>query len=164
MSSFSIQIIETKKCFDGELIRFRHNSISTKVDMIASIYIPAKVFSKINKLPCLVYLSGLTCTDENVCQKSGIFNILSELGICLIAPDTSPRNAGVKGETDSWDFGVGAGFYLDATEEPWSNNYRMYAYIVEELLPVVSENFPKVDTSNVSITGHSMGGKSDLIN
>lgn len=109
-----------------------------------------------------MYLSGLTCTDENVCQKSGAFKALSEHQLGFIAPDTSPRGAGITGEADSWDFGVGAGFYLDATNSPWANNYRMYSYITKELPAVIASNFPTLDLTRMGITGHSMGGHGAL--
>jgi S-formylglutathione hydrolase len=109
-----------------------------------------------------MYLSGLTCSDENVCQKSGIFKTLSELQMGFVAPDTSPRGAGVEGETESWDFGQGAGFYVDATTEKWSNNYRMYTYVTKELPKILSEHFPSLDQTRMGITGHSMGGHGAL--
>lgn len=109
-----------------------------------------------------MYLSGLTCTDENVCQKSGIFRYLAEHGLCFVAPDTSPRGIQIPGDSASWDFGVGAGFYVDATAEPWKQNYRMYSYITDELLSVLGANFPEIDISKVGITGHSMGGHGAL--
>ena len=115
--------------------------------MTISVYIPLN--ESTNDLnPALLYLSGLTCTDENVCQKSGIFQYLSEHKIALIAPDTSPRlpkEQNLPGELDSWDFGAGAGFYLDATEDPWSEYYRMYTYILSELPVIVGQQFPTID-------------------
>jgi S-formylglutathione hydrolase len=103
--------------------------------------------------PALMYLSGLTCNDENVCQKSGVFRILSSLGLAFIAPDTSPRGVNLPGDSDSWDFGKGAGFYLDATQEPWSGHYKMSSYLTEELPTILSSNFP-LNLSKLSITGH----------
>eukprot|EP01036_Dinobryon_divergens_P032056 gene32056-41573_t len=125
--------------------------------MSHSVEVKSKMKNNL-KYPSILYLSGLTCTDENVCQKSGIFKILSELQVALIAPDTSPRGAGITGEDDSWDFGTGAGFYVDATNSPWSTNYRMYSYITKELTEVLEAHFPVLDTSKRSIMGHSMGG------
>eukprot|EP00602_Paraphysomonas_sp_CaronLab_P007017 CAMPEP_0185026806 /NCGR_PEP_ID=MMETSP1103-20130426/11268_1 /TAXON_ID=36769 /ORGANISM="Paraphysomonas bandaiensis, Strain Caron Lab Isolate" /LENGTH=256 /DNA_ID=CAMNT_0027560511 /DNA_START=98 /DNA_END=868 /DNA_ORIENTATION=+ len=130
--------------------------------MTCAVYLPPAASDTSNKLPSLLYLSGLTCTDENVCQKGGAFRALAELNIAFIAPDTSPRNVDIPGDNDSWDFGTGAGFYLDATAEPWANNYRMYSYIVQELPQVISANFPQIDVSNMGITGHSMGGHGAL--
>jgi S-formylglutathione hydrolase len=127
--------------------------------MTCSVYIP----SNENKLSALLYLSGLTCSDENVCQKSNIFKSLYENNMALIAPDTSPRNEiKLPGETDSWDFGAGAGFYLDATVSPWKENYRMYSYITSELIDIIYEKFPQININSLGITGHSMGGHGAL--
>ena len=140
-------LIKSKvKVANGFLFRFSHNSLITKTLMTAAVFVPSNVSNE-EKFPSLLYLSGLTCTDENVCQKSGIFQILSELKMGLIAPDTSPRGANIPGETDAWDFGVGAGFYLDATQSPWSTNYNMYSYVTKELIDIVSTHFPAIDTS-----------------
>uniref|UniRef100_A0A2N9HD94 S-formylglutathione hydrolase n=1 Tax=Fagus sylvatica TaxID=28930 RepID=A0A2N9HD94_FAGSY len=109
----------------------------------------------------LYWLSGLTCTDENFITKSGAQRAASSEGVALIVPDTSPRGLNVEGEADSWDFGVGAGFYLNATQEKWKN-WRMYDYIVKELPKLLSENFPQLNTSQASISGHSMGGHGAL--
>lgn len=140
-------------------MRFTHDSVQTKCKMTASVFIPGNATAK---CPLLMYLSGLTCTDENVCQKSGIFRSLAEKGLAFVAPDTSPRGINILGDGDSWDFGTGAGFYLDAVAEPWSENYRMYSYVTDELLGVIEDNFPEIDIDNVGITGHSMGGHGAL--
>lgn len=113
------------------------------------------------KLPVLYYLSGLTCTDEVFAIKAGAQRMAAELGLVLVAPDTSPRNTGIKGATDDWDFGEGAGFYLDATQAPWSTHFRMYSYVTQELPAVISEHFP-VDPVRAGIFGHSMGGHGAL--
>uniref|UniRef100_A0A914XND6 S-formylglutathione hydrolase n=2 Tax=Plectus sambesii TaxID=2011161 RepID=A0A914XND6_9BILA len=113
------------------------------------------------KLPVLYFLSGLTCTEANFTQKSGFQRYAAEHNLIVVNPDTSPRGLSIEGEDDSYDFGSGAGFYLDATEEKWKKNYRMYSYIVDELLSVVAANFA-VDTSKQGITGHSMGGHGAL--
>lgn len=127
--------------------------------MVVAVFLPfGEKDDASAKIPSLLYLSGLTCTDENVCQKGGLFKKLSEHKIALIAPDTSPRGAGIEGEDESWDFGTGAGFYLDATQEKWSKNYRMYAYVTRELMSTLDTYFPCLDASRRSITGHSMGG------
>ncbi|CAE7853466.1 ESD, partial [Symbiodinium microadriaticum] len=128
--------------------------------MTCAVYLPPSQSD--SKFPSLMYLSGLTCTDENVCQKGAAFRSLAENQIAFICPDTSPRNVGVPGEDDSWDFGTGAGFYLDATESPWSQNYRMYSYVTQELPEVIASNFPQIDVNTMSITGHSMGGHGAL--
>uniref|UniRef100_A0A2N9FZY9 S-formylglutathione hydrolase n=1 Tax=Fagus sylvatica TaxID=28930 RepID=A0A2N9FZY9_FAGSY len=126
------------------------------------LYFPYQIVSaKINTLEVLYWLSGLTCTDENFITKSGAQRAASSEGVALIVPDTSPRGLNVEGEADSWDFGVGAGFYLNATQEKWKN-WRMYDYIVKELPKLLSENFPQLNTSQASISGHSMGGHGAL--
>ena len=162
------KILSAHKCFNGTIIRFEHMSVETKCMMTASLYLPpgwdidSKELATHKKVPLLYYLSGLTCTDENVINKSGALRIASDEEIAFIAPDTSPRNVNVPGEDDDWDFGSGAGFYLNATEEPYATNYRMYSYVTFELDKVIRRHFPQVDTSRKSITGHSMGGHGAL--
>jgi len=146
--------------FGGVLEFFEHSSSVTKTPMRFAVYLPPQ--SKNKKVPALFWLSGLTCTEENFMQKAGAQRIASELGMALIAPDTSPRGAGIPGEADSWDFGLGAGFYVNATEAPWSNHYRMYDYVLHELRNVIGENFP-VDLQRLAISGHSMGGHGALV-
>ena len=114
-----------------------------------------------DRLPLVVFLAGLTCTEETFAMKAGAQRVAAELGLALLMPDTSPRGAGVPGEADAWDFGVGAGFYLDATEAPWSRHWRMESWIVEELLPLVGAHLP-VDLGRVGVFGHSMGGHGAL--
>lgn len=128
--------------------------------MTFSVFIPSRNTGE--KYPYLLYLSGLTCSDENVCMKSGIFKYLCEKKIAFVAPDTSPRGAGIAGESDSWDFGAGAGFYLDATQDPWKSNWQMYSYITKELPTLLEQNVSHIDSSRVSIMGHSMGGHGAL--
>ena len=113
------------------------------------------------KVPVLYYLAGLTCTEETATIKAGAQQFAAEQGLALIMPDTSPRGAGLEGEDDDWDFGTGAGFYLDATLEPWSRHYRMYSYVTEELPALVNASFP-VDNAAAGIFGHSMGGHGAL--
>ena len=110
-----------------------------------------------HKVPVVTYLSGLTCTEENFTVKAGFQRAAAELGLMILAPDTSPRGLNIPGEDDAYDFGTGAGFYLDATQEPWSKNYRMYSYITGEFQTVIGEHFP-ADLSRQGIMGHSMGG------
>jgi S-formylglutathione hydrolase len=114
-----------------------------------------------DKAPVLWYLSGLTCTEENFTVKAGAQRYASEHGLILVAPDTSPRGAGIGGEEEDYDFGTGAGFYVDATVEPWADNYRMYSYITSELPQLVFDRFP-ADPARQGITGHSMGGHGAL--
>ena len=112
-------------------------------------------------VPMLVFLAGLTCTEETFTVKGGAQRVAAELGIALLMPDTSPRGAGVAGEADDWDFGVGAGFYIDATRAPWSTHWRMESYLMRELLPLVIDAFA-ADASHLGIFGHSMGGHGAL--
>eukprot|EP00188_Purpureofilum_apyrenoidigerum_P001309 Plantae.Rhodophyta-Purpureofilum_apyrenoidigerum.ctg17058.p1 GENE.Plantae.Rhodophyta-Purpureofilum_apyrenoidigerum.ctg17058~~Plantae.Rhodophyta-Purpureofilum_apyrenoidigerum.ctg17058.p1 ORF type:complete len:282 (-),score=44.53 Plantae.Rhodophyta-Purpureofilum_apyrenoidigerum.ctg17058:148-993(-) len=148
------------KVADGTLYKCVHSSRATGTDMTFSIFVPGGL-SAGEKVPGIYYLSGLTCTDDNFCQKAGAFLPASKHRIALIAPDTSPRGSGIEGEDESSDFGTGAGFYLNATVEPWSKHYRMYDYVVDELPALVTDKFP-VDPNTVSIMGHSMGGHGAL--
>ncbi|WP_287525961.1 S-formylglutathione hydrolase [Okeania sp. SIO2C2] len=125
-----------------------------------SIYLPPEAKSK--PLPVLYFLSGLTCTEENFMAKAGAQQFAAKYGLILVVPDTSPRNTGIKNENDSWDFGTGAGFYLDATLEPWKKHYQIYSYVVKELPELIAKNFP-IQPDKQSIFGHSMGGHGALI-
>jgi len=113
------------------------------------------------RVPVLYWLSGLTCTEENFIVKAGAQRVAAELGLAIVVPDTSPRGLGIAGESDSYDFGLGAGFYVDATAAPWSNGYRMYSYVAKELPGVVADCFP-VESASSGIFGHSMGGHGAL--
>nr|KJB12086.1 hypothetical protein B456_002G227600 [Gossypium raimondii] len=152
--------IGSSKMFGGYNKRYKHFSPTLGCSMTFHIYFPPSS-SPSHKFPILYWLSGLTCTDENFIIKSGAQRAASAEGVALIAPDTSPRGLNVEGEADSWDFGVGAGFYLNATQQKWKN-WRMYDYVVKELPKLLSENFPQLDTSKASISGHSMGGHGAL--
>ncbi|MQL78606.1 hypothetical protein Taro_011031 [Colocasia esculenta] len=154
------ELISSGKMFGGFNRRYKHFSPTLGCSMTFTIYFPSTPLT-CTTVPVLYWLSGLTCTDENFIMKSGAQRAASKEGIALVAPDTSPRGLNVEGEADSWDFGVGAGFYLNATEEKWKN-WRMYDYIVNELPTLLSENFPQLDTSRASISGHSMGGHGAL--
>ena len=143
------------RCFSGQQLRFEHKSTVLNCSMTFSVYLPPKADT--DKVPVLYWLSGLTCTDENFVQKAAAQRYASELGIALVAPDTSPRGDSVADdESAAWDFGLGAGFYINATESPWKKHYQMYDYVVSEL-PSLLTSLP-VDTSRASISGHSMGG------
>eukprot|EP01119_Soliformovum_irregulare_P019650 TRINITY_DN626_c0_g1_i2.p1 TRINITY_DN626_c0_g1~~TRINITY_DN626_c0_g1_i2.p1 ORF type:complete len:343 (-),score=67.33 TRINITY_DN626_c0_g1_i2:68-1096(-) len=155
------ETISEVKAFGGQLTRYKHYSKVNNCVMTFAIFHPK--ISRNSLTPVLWFLSGLTCTDENVCQKSGVFRDLAEAGIALIAPDTSPRGCNVEGESASWDFGVGAGFYVDATESKWKTNWNMYSYVTEELPALIKKHRPSLDLNNQSITGHSMGGHGALI-
>lgn len=152
--------LAANRSFGGWHRRFRHRSAVLGCDMVFAIYLPPQ--AEAGPVPVLYWLSGLTCTDENFMQKAGAQRLAAELGIAIVAPDTSPRGTGVPGDPDgAWDFGLGAGFYLDATEEPWRRHYRMYEYVVEELPALVEAHFPVSDAR--SISGHSMGGHGALV-
>lgn len=151
--------MSSSKMFGGYNRRYKHYSPTLGCSMTFHIYFPPTPPSQ--KLPVLYWLSGLTCTDENFIAKSGAQRVAASEGIALVSPDTSPRGLNVEGEADSWDFGVGAGFYLNATQEKWKN-WRMYDYVVKELPKLLSENFQQLDTSQASIFGHSMGGHGAL--
>lgn len=149
----------TVKVCGGQLAFYSHASEVCGCPMNFSVFLPAKAQER--PVPALYWLSGLTCTDENFMIKAAAWRYAAQYGLILIAPDTSPRGLNLPGEDDHWDFGSGAGFYLNATQEPWSDNYRMYDYIVHELPSVVNGNFP-VDTGRIGISGHSMGGHGAL--
>jgi len=146
--------------FGGEQLRYKHISSELTCEMHFSVYLPPQ--AKQGKVPQVYWLSGLTCTDENFVQKAGAQQYAAEHGVAIIAPDTSPRGDGIPDDDEAaWDFGLGAGFYVDATEAPWSKHYRMYSYITSELPELINENFP-VLSNKVSIMGHSMGGHGAL--
>ncbi len=155
-----MQALSAYQCFGGQQLRFSHHSSSLSCAMTFSLFLPPQAQEK--KLPVLYWLSGLTCNDENFVLKAGAQRYASELGIIIVTPDTSPRGEGVPDDADAaYDLGLGAGFYLNATEQPWPEHYRMYDYIVEELPTLLAANFP-VDPARASIAGHSMGGHGAL--
>jgi S-formylglutathione hydrolase len=157
----SSECLSTVRCFGGEQHRFEHRSSALNCDMIYAVYLPPQAAER--SVPVVYYLSGLTCTDENFVTKAGAQRAAAELGIAIVAPDTSPRGEGVADDPEgSYDMGLGAGFYLNATESPWSAHYQMYDYVVTELPQVVAEACPKVDISRAAIMGHSMGGHGAL--
>ena len=145
--------------FGGAVSFHRHDAAETGCPMRFAVYLPPQAERR--PVPVLWYLAGLTCTEETFMIKSGAQRVAAELGLALVAPDTSPRGVALPGDNDSWDFGVAAGFYLDATEEPWSRHYRMYSYITQELAALVERNFP-IDPRRQGIFGHSMGGHGAL--
>ncbi|RCK66002.1 S-formylglutathione hydrolase [Candida viswanathii] len=147
----------------GKLLKLTHDSTATKTPMNVNVFIPPSSSSSKKKIPVLLYLSGLTCTPENATEKSFFQYWASKYGFALVFPDTSPRGADIAGENDSWDFGTGAGFYVNATQEPWSKNYNMYTYVHEELPAELAKEFAQLDFKNVGITGHSMGGMGALV-
>jgi S-formylglutathione hydrolase len=155
----TIKTISENKCFEGMQSVFTHESAETGCTMRVAIYLPPQASQR--KVPLLFWLSGLTCTEENFTVKAGAQRVAAELGMAIVAPDTSPRGVRFPGDDASYDFGLGAGFYVDATEAPWSANYRMYSYIVNELFDLVGASFA-VDTARAGIAGHSMGGHGAL--
>ncbi len=159
MEARTVEQVSASRCFGGEQRVYSHRSEETGTEMRFGIYLPPQAAS--GPRPVLYWLSGLTCTEENFITKAGAQRVAAELGLVIVAPDTSPRGLGHPGEDDSYDFGTGAGFYVDATAEPWRNGYRMHAYVVEELPTLVSANFP-VDVASAGIFGHSMGGHGAL--
>ena len=155
----TLKEISANRMFKGWHKRYSHYSSANQCEMTFAIYLPDTYSG--NKMPVLYWLSGLTCTDENFSHKAGAQRVASELGIVLVIPDTSPRGEGVPDDPDgAYDFGLGAGFYLNATQEPWSKNYNMYDYIVTELPGLIEASFPVSDKR--SISGHSMGGHGAL--
>ncbi|MFT7386817.1 MAG: S-formylglutathione hydrolase [Candidatus Endobugula sp.] len=146
------------RSFGGYVERYQHQSVSTQTQMTFSIYLPPQVAQ--HAVPVLYWLSGLTCTDENFMQKAGAQRIAAELGIAIVSCDTSPRGTDLPDEHESYDFGSGAGFYINATQAPWDQYYRMYDYVQQELPSIISSHFPVSD--QCSISGHSMGGHGAL--
>jgi len=157
----SLERIAAYKAHGGTQTVWRHPSTSTGTDMTFSIFLPPQA-EQGGKLPVVWYLSGLTCTHANVTEKGEYRAACAELGLIFVAPDTSPRGAEVPDDPDGlWDFGQGAGFYVDATEEPWGKHFNMWTYVAEELPALVAAEFP-ADLGAQAITGHSMGGHGAL--
>ena len=153
------QLLSEQACFGGRQRFYQHDSREIGLPMRFSVYLPPQAAQ--GPVPALLYLAGLTCNEETFMIKAGAQRLAAELGLALIAPDTSPRGANVPGEAESWDFGTGAGFYLDATQAPWSQHYRMESYLSAELLPLLTDSLP-LDAERIGIFGHSMGGHGAL--
>ncbi len=160
MSDHKFEVIAKHQSFAGELLYCSHQSSVCDAQMRFSIYLPPAAGQR--TVPALYWLSGLTCSEENFMAKAGAQAHAAALGMALIAPDTSPRGTGIPGEDDDWDLGTGAGFYVDASVEPWSRHYRTQSWVTEELPSVIGGEFP-VDPDRVSISGHSMGGHGALV-
>ncbi len=158
--SAHINLLSENRCFDGTVGFYSHQSQACNSEMRFSIYQPPQ--ASIQSVPVLYFLSGLTCTEENFTFKAGAQRFAAQYGLMLVVPDTSPRNTGIEGENEDWDFGSGASFYVDATLAPWKANYQMYSYIVKELPAIIAENFP-VRADKQGIFGHSMGGHGALV-
>lgn len=156
----SVETLSEHGCFGGTQGFYRHASTTIGLPMRFSVYQPPQ--ARGGKVPVLFYLAGLTCTEETFMIKAGAQRLAAELGLMLVSCDTSPRNTGIPGEADDWEFGSGAGFYLNATQAPWSAHFRMDDYLREELRALVLANFP-ADADRVGIFGHSMGGHGALV-
>jgi S-formylglutathione hydrolase len=156
-----MEVVSENRAHGGRQLVVKHASASTGTEMTFSIFLPPQAEGG-TRLPIVWYLSGLTCTHANVTEKGEYRAACSELGLVLVAPDTSPRGDGVPTAPDGeWDFGLGAGFYVDATQDPWAANYRMWTYVTDELPELVAAEFP-VDMGRQGISGHSMGGHGAL--
>ncbi|MEX2517909.1 MAG: alpha/beta hydrolase-fold protein, partial [Paracoccaceae bacterium] len=151
-----MQVISRSHAFGGDQLTVSHRSASTGTEMRAAVYLPPAPGPR----PVLFWLSGLTCNEDNFMQKAGAQRVAAELGLILVAPDTSPRGEGVA-DDGAYDLGQGAGFYVDATEAPWAPHFRMYSYIAEELPALIAAKFP-ADPARFAISGHSMGGHGAL--
>ncbi|XP_051153861.1 S-formylglutathione hydrolase isoform X2 [Leptopilina boulardi] len=158
MTEFAL--VSNNKIFGGWQKVYTHESTELKCKMNFGVYLPPQAEN--GPVPVIYWLSGLTCTEANFIQKAGAQKYAAEHGVMIVAPDTSPRGLNLPGEETSWDFGTGAGFYVDATEEPWKNNYKMYSYVTKELPALINEKFPAIPDKQ-SIMGHSMGGHGALI-
>ncbi|BEH12847.1 S-formylglutathione hydrolase [Marinobacter shengliensis] len=157
-----MELLATNVCFDGEHRRYRHSSATLQCDMEFAVFLPPSALGEEGKpAPVLYWLSGLTCTDQNFMQKAGAQKLAARLGLAIVCPDTSPRGVDLPGEHDSYDFGSGAGFYVNATEQPWAPHYRMCDYVVKELPQLVENELPL--SGERSVSGHSMGGHGALI-
>jgi S-formylglutathione hydrolase len=157
-----MELVSSHRCFGGEQRFLRLDSTETAGPMRCSVFLPpAALAPGAAPVPALVFLAGLTCTEETFMAKAGAQRAAAEAGIALVAPDTSPRDTGIAGATQEWDFGEGAGFYLDATQAPWSARFRMESWIVRELLPLLACELP-VDGTRLGLAGHSMGGHGAL--
>ncbi|MCJ1481514.1 hypothetical protein MMC06_001673 [Schaereria dolodes] len=159
----SVKTTATIASFGGKLLKLSHDALSTATPMAFNLYLPPHAtVNPLHKVPVLIYLAGLTCSGDNGAEKGFFQYRASQKGIAVLYPDTSPRGLKIDGEDDSYDFGTGAGFYVDATKEPWKIGYNMYSYITEELPQAIFSEFKELDENRVSITGHSMGGHGAL--
>ena len=156
----ALEQIGSNQSFGGQQLRYKHQSSVLNCEMTFSIYLPPQ--AEKGPVPVLYWLSGLTCNDENFVQKAGAQQHAAEYGIAIVCPDTSPRGDGVADDPEgAYDMGLGAGFYVNATQQPWADHYQMYSYITDELPALINGEFP-VDSQRASISGHSMGGHGAL--
>jgi S-formylglutathione hydrolase len=155
-----METIATHYCFGGTQGFYRHQSVVCAGPMRFAVFVPPHAVGE--KLPAVMVLAGLTCTEETFAIKAGAQRVAAELGLVLVMPDTSPREPVLQGDREAWDFGQGAGFYVDATQAPWQSHYRMFSYVVDELPRVVAAQLP-VDPARMGVMGHSMGGHGALV-
>jgi len=155
-----LETLSEHRCFDGVQGFYRHDSSTIGLPMRFGVYRPPQAAQA--PVPVLFFLAGLTCTEETFTIKAAAQRSAAELGLMLVTCDTSPRNTGIAGEADDWEFGAGAGFYVNATQEPWSRHFRMYDYVLQELRATVLANFP-AQADRIGIFGHSMGGHGALV-
>src|SRR3954462_200202 len=160
MTNVPFETISKHRCFGGTVGFYKHQASATACTMKFSVFVPPQ--AERGKVPVLYYRAGLTCTEETFMVKAGAQRVAAELGLMLVAPDTSPRKVRMPGDDASWDFGLGAGFYVDATQAPWAQHYRMYSYVTREL-PALVQTLGKARTDRQSIFGHSMGGHGALV-
>jgi S-formylglutathione hydrolase len=155
-----LETLSAHACFGGTQGFYRHASRACGGPMRFAVFVPPQ--ARTRRVPALFYLAGLTCTEETLTIKAGAQRVAAELGLMLVMPDTSPREPQLPGDRESWDFGIGAGFYVDATRTPWAANYRMFSYVTEELPALIDANFPS-DSTRRGVFGHSMGGHGALV-
>lgn len=155
----TVREIARSRTHGGQQIRLQHHSTALSCDMTFGVFLPPQ--AELGPVPVLYWLSGLTCTDENFSLKSGAQRLAAKLGMAIVCPDTSPRGTDLPGEHEHWSFGSGAGFYVNATQSPWSDHYHMYDYVSRELPALVEKTLPVTDQRSVS--GHSMGGHGALM-
>ncbi len=158
-----METLDVWQSFGGQQSVFAHPSKSLNCRMEFALYEPPQATVANETFPLIVFLSGLTCTWANFVEKAGSQRLAAQLGCYVLVPDTSPRGEGVFDHPDEYDLGQGAGFYLDASESPWSEHYRMQSYLVDELLPMVRQQFSKIDRHRIALMGHSMGGHGALV-
>ncbi|MEM7023527.1 MAG: S-formylglutathione hydrolase [Pseudomonadota bacterium] len=156
----TLTTLKEHRCCGGVQAVYQHESVETRCSMEFAVYRPPQ--AELRPVPVLYWLSGLTCSWANFTEKAGVQRFAAEHGLMIVAPDTSPRGVDLPGQDDSYDFGSGAGFYVDATEEPWAAHYRMYSYVTSELPGLIEANLP-ADPERCGIFGHSMGGHGALI-
>ena len=160
MTFTALELTSEHACFGGVQRFYKHSSSEIGLPMRFGLYLPPQAVAG-QQVPLLTFLAGLTCTEETFAIKAGAQRLAAQLGLAILTPDTSPRGAGILGESNHWEFGVGAGFYLDATESPWSGHWCMESYLIKELLPDVTSQFA-LDAQRLGLFGHSMGGHGAL--